>query len=225
MKIDNYIGGELVRPASGQYLENFDPATGQAYSLIPDSDDRDVNLAADAAAAAFSAWEATPPEERFEVLMRLVRLIERDAEELAIAECVDNGKPLALARQMDIPRAAANFRFYATAAMHAFNESHDTTLPGGGRAVNYTLRRPVGVAGCISPWNLPLYLFTWKVAPAIAAPTFGPVPWTMFSTPSGIPASMQSFDRMNAVMGVTSLGFTTTVQPAAIAGATFHVKR
>ncbi len=163
--IDNYIGGELVQPASGEYLDNFDPAIGEVYSLIPDSDDRDVNLAADAAKAAFPAWSATPAEDRFAILMRLVSLIERDAEALALAESIDNGKPVSLARVMDIPRAASNFRFYATAAMHTANESHDTT----GRAINYTLRQPVGVAGCISPWNLPLYLFTWKIAPAIAA--------------------------------------------------------
>jgi aminomuconate-semialdehyde/2-hydroxymuconate-6-semialdehyde dehydrogenase len=164
-KIANYIGGELVEPASGEYLDNIEPATGDVYSLIPDSDDRDVNLAADAARAAFPKWSGTSAEARFEILMRLVALIERDAEELARAESVDNGKPLSLARVMDIPRAASNFRFYATAAMHVSNESHETV----GQAINYTLRQPLGVVGCISPWNLPLYLFTWKIAPAIAA--------------------------------------------------------
>jgi aminomuconate-semialdehyde/2-hydroxymuconate-6-semialdehyde dehydrogenase len=155
----------LVEPASGSYLDNIEPATGETYSLIPDSDDRDVNLAADAARAAFPKWSSTPAEARFEILMRLVALIERDAEELAHAESIDNGKPLSLARVMDIPRAASNFRFYATAAMHIANESHETV----GQAINYTLRQPLGVVGCISPWNLPLYLFTWKIAPAIAA--------------------------------------------------------
>src|SRR5688572_2744319 len=107
----------------------------------------------------------TPPEERFTILMRLVSLIERDLEPLALAESIDNGKPVSLARAVDIPRAVANFRFYATAAMHTWNESHETV----GQAINYTLRQPLGVVGCISPWNLPLYLFTWKIAPAIAA--------------------------------------------------------
>ncbi|HEX6126351.1 MAG TPA: aldehyde dehydrogenase [Pyrinomonadaceae bacterium] len=163
--IENYIGGELVKPASNGYLDNIEPATGSAYSLIPDSDDRDVNLAVDAARTAFAAWSTTSPEARFEILMRLVSFIERDSEELARAETIDNGKPLSLARVMDIPRAASNFRFYATAAMHTANESHETV----GQAINYTLRQPLGVVGCISPWNLPLYLFTWKIAPAIAA--------------------------------------------------------
>ena len=169
LEIMNYISGELVQPASGEYLDNFEPATGEVYSLIPDSDDRDVNLAADAAKAAFPGWSSTPAEDRFVILMSLVGLIERDLEPLASAESKDNGKPVTLARSVDIPRAVANFRFYATAAMHTANESHDTALPNGGQAINYTLRRPIGVAGCISPWNLPLYLFTWKIAPAIAA--------------------------------------------------------
>jgi len=163
--IENYIGGELVKPASGVYLDNFDPATGEVYSQIPDSDDRDVQLAVEAATLAFPAWSRTPAEERFVILMRLVALIERDLESLALAESIDNGKPVSLARSVDIPRAVVNFRFYATAAMHVANESHDTT----GQAINYTLRQPLGVVGCISPWNLPLYLFTWKIAPAIAA--------------------------------------------------------
>ena len=165
LRIENYIGGELVQPASGEYLDNFDPSSGQVYSLIADSDDRDVHLAVEAAKVAFPAWSRTPSEERFTALMRLVALIERDLEPLASAESVDNGKTLAIARTLDIPRAAANFRFYATAAMHTANQSHDTV----GQAINYTLRQPLGVVGCISPWNLPLYLFTWKIAPAIAA--------------------------------------------------------
>lgn len=163
--IENYIGGGLVSPASEEHIDNVEPATGSVYALIPDSDDRDVNLAVDAARAAFPAWSQTSPEARFESLMRIVSLIERDMEDLARAESIDNGKPISLARVMDIPRAAANFRFYATAAMHTANESHETV----GQAINYTLRQPLGVVGCISPWNLPLYLFTWKIAPAIAA--------------------------------------------------------
>lgn len=164
-KIENYIGGELAAPILGRYLDNFEPATGEAYSQIPDSDERDVERAVEAAKAAFPAWSMTPAQERFAILMRMVSLIERDLESLALAESTDNGKPVSLAKAVDIPRAISNFRFYATAAMHTANESHDTT----GSAINYTLRQPLGVVGCISPWNLPLYLFTWKIAPAIAA--------------------------------------------------------
>ena len=166
IQIENYIGGELVQPASGEYLDNFDPSTGEVYSLIADSDDRDVHLAVEAATAAFPAWSNTSAEARHDILMRLVALIERDLEPLALAEAIDQGKAVSLARAVDIPRAVANFKFYATAAMHTANESHDSV---GHNAINYTLRQPLGVVGCISPWNLPLYLFTWKIAPAIAA--------------------------------------------------------
>jgi aminomuconate-semialdehyde/2-hydroxymuconate-6-semialdehyde dehydrogenase len=166
LKIENYIGGELVVPASGDHLDNFDPSTGAVYSQIADSDDRDVHLAVEAAKAAFPGWSNTSAEARHDILMRLVGLIERDLESLALAESIDQGKPLSLARSVDIPRAVSNFKFYATAAMHTENESHDSV---GLNAINYTLRRPLGVVGCISPWNLPLYLFTWKIAPAIAA--------------------------------------------------------
>ncbi len=164
-KIDNYIGGGIVQPASGQYLDNFDPSTGGVYSQIADSDDRDVHLAVEAAAAAFPSWSMTSPEARHDILMRLVGLIERDLESLALAESIDNGKPVSLARVVDIPRAVSNFKFHATAAMHTVSESYETV----GQAINYTLRHSLGVVGCISPWNLPLYLFTWKIAPAIAA--------------------------------------------------------
>lgn len=169
LKIENYIGGELTAPASNEYLDNFDPATGAVYSLIPDSDTRDVERAVEAAKKAFPVWKQTPAEARHDVLIKIAALIERDADALATAESIDNGKPKSLAKAVDIPRAVANFKFYATAAMHFWNESHETNQGNGGRAINYTLRQPLGVVGCISPWNLPLYLFTWKIAPALAA--------------------------------------------------------
>jgi aminomuconate-semialdehyde/2-hydroxymuconate-6-semialdehyde dehydrogenase len=163
--IENYIGGELKTPVSGNYLDNFDPAVGRPYSHTPDSDQRDVELAVDAARAAFREWSGASAESRHDVLMRVSRLIEDSLDELALAESIDNGKPVLLAKSVDIPRAVSNFKFYATAAMHTANESHDMS----GQAINYTLRQPLGVVGCISPWNLPLYLFSWKVAPALAA--------------------------------------------------------
>ena len=164
-KIENYIGGNLSAPVSEQYLDNFNPSTGQVYSLTPDSDKRDVQAAVDAARNAFLAWSSTSAESRHDVMMQISRLIEESLDDLALAESIDNGKPVALAKAVDIPRAMSNFKFYATAAMHTANESHDTS----GQAINYTLRQPLGVVGCISPWNLPLYLFSWKVAPALAA--------------------------------------------------------
>src|SRR5688572_7160250 len=163
-RLANYVGGRFVEPVSGGYIDNVDPATGRVYSLVPDSDERDVGRAVDAAQRAFAAWAAAPAEQRSRVLLKVAELIERDAERVAQAECVDSGKPIALARGLDIPRAAANFRFFATAILHVQSEAHFTD----GRAINYTQRQPRGVAGLISPWNLPLYLFTWKVAPALA---------------------------------------------------------
>jgi len=165
VKICNYINGELIEPALGNYLDNIEPATGRIYSVLPDSDSADVELAVDAAQRAFHGWSRLSAEDRSRYLLKIADLIDSKRELLADAESRDNGKPVSLARTVDIPRASANFRFYATAAMHLANESHDTA----GQAINYTLRQPAGIAGCISPWNLPLYLFTWKIAPALAA--------------------------------------------------------
>ncbi len=135
------------------------------YGQIPDSNEKDVEVAVHAAQQAFPSWSVTPVEERFKILNRIAELIDAGLDELALAETNDNGKPLWLSRKVDIPRASANFRFFATGIMHFAAETH--TMED--RAVNYTLRQPVGVVGCISPWNLPLYLFTWKIAPALAA--------------------------------------------------------
>jgi aminomuconate-semialdehyde/2-hydroxymuconate-6-semialdehyde dehydrogenase len=163
-RIQNYVGGRLVDPMSGKFLDNVEPATGAVYSLVPDSDERDVQAAVDAAERAFPAWSSSAAEQRSRILLKLADLIESHLDHLAQAESIDTGKPIALARSVDIPRAAANFRFFATAILHTSSDAHITD----DRAVNYTLRQPRGVAGLISPWNLPLYLFTWKVAPAIA---------------------------------------------------------
>ncbi len=164
-KIANYIDGELVAPTSGQYLENIEPATGQPYSLIPDSDDTDIANAVAAAKRAWPQWRALSVEQRAQYMENLARAIEDNLTELARAESIDNGKPLALAKSVDIPRAVANFRFFSHAITQFASESHAM----GQTAINYTLRDPIGVVGCISPWNLPLYLFTWKIAPALAA--------------------------------------------------------
>ena len=164
LQIQNFIGGQLIAPISGKYLDNIEPATGKPYSLVPDSDSRDVEAAVAAAEKAFPAWARTPAAERSRLLLRIAELIERDLEKFARAESIDTGKPLALARSLDIPRASSNFRFFATAILHTENEAHVTD----GVAFNFTLRQPRGLAGLISPWNLPLYLLSWKIAPAIA---------------------------------------------------------
>lgn len=164
-QILNYINGQFVDPENGSFLENVNPATGEVYSQTPDSSVEDVQMAVDAAKTAFESWSKTTTETRFKILNRIADLIEENIEALALAESNDNGKPLWLSKKVDIPRASENFRFFATAVMQFASESHNMQ----GRAINYTLRNPIGVVGCISPWNLPLYLFTWKIAPALAA--------------------------------------------------------
>ncbi|GHE57274.1 aldehyde dehydrogenase [Roseivirga thermotolerans] len=164
-RILNYIGGKLVEPQSGGYLDNIEPATGKVYGEIPDSDHQDIELAVQAAEEAFLAWSKTSREERSRCMLRIADLIDDNLEMLAMAEAKDNGKPVKLARSVDIPRASANMRFFATAILHESTEAHQTD----GEALNVTTRSPLGVVACISPWNLPLYLFTWKIAPALAS--------------------------------------------------------
>jgi aminomuconate-semialdehyde/2-hydroxymuconate-6-semialdehyde dehydrogenase len=164
-KILNYIGGELLPPVNGRFMDNFNPATGKVYSLIPDSDAGDIALAVSAARNAFPKWSSTPAEIRAKYLLDIAHRIEAKLEELAMAESVDNGKPISLAKTVDIPRASSNFAFFAHAITQFASESH--FMEEG--YINYTLRQPIGVVGCISPWNLPLYLFTWKIAPALAS--------------------------------------------------------
>jgi aminomuconate-semialdehyde/2-hydroxymuconate-6-semialdehyde dehydrogenase len=164
-QILNYINGELRAPVNNQWLNNIEPATGAVYSQIPSSDADDVALATEAAEKAFQTWSTTPAAERSRIMDRIASLIEEKLPELAAAESKDNGKPLKLASHVDIPRARDNFHFFATGILHFASESHAME----DNAINYTLRTPIGVVGCISPWNLPLYLFTWKIAPALAA--------------------------------------------------------
>ncbi|WP_420388166.1 aldehyde dehydrogenase [Roseivirga sp.] len=164
-RILNYIGGELIAPQSGKYLENVEPATGKVYGEIPDSEAADVDLAVKAAQAAFPVWSKTSRAERSKLMLKVADLIDQNLEELAMAESKDNGKPIKLARAVDIPRASANMRFFATAILHESSEAHQTD----DEAINVTVKSPLGVVGCISPWNLPLYLFTWKIAPALAS--------------------------------------------------------
>ena len=163
--IFNYINGVLQAPVSNQFLENINPATGEVYSLCADSDERDVALAYEAAEAAFPIWSEMPANDRSKILLKIAQLIAEKNDELALAESIDQGKPLWLAKHGEIPRAQSNIHFFATAIEHFASEAH----PMGNHAINYTLRTPIGIVGCISPWNLPLYLFTWKIAPALAA--------------------------------------------------------
>ena len=162
--LQNYIDGRLSPPLQGRYLDVFEPATGRVFAACPDSGDADIDAAVSAAQRAFPAWSALHPEERAGHLHRLANAVQARFEEFVAAESRDAGKPLALARALDIPRAMMNLRFFAAAAAQFASEAH-TNADG----LNYTLRQPLGVVGCISPWNLPLYLLSWKVAPALAA--------------------------------------------------------
>ena len=163
-KILNFIGGEMLEPISGQYFENEDPATGKAYSLVPDSDEKDLERAVAAAKKAFPLWRDMPATQRAAIINKLADLIEQHQEEFIRAESVDNGKPLSLCRAVDIPRSIANLRFFAEAGKDFSGETFKSD-----KAESYTLRQPFGVVATISPWNLPLLLFTWKLAPALAS--------------------------------------------------------
>jgi len=164
-KLQNFINGEYCSPIDNNYIDNYEPATGKVYSLIPNSNEKDVEQAVIASEKAFPIWSGMSNEERGAILLRLSKGIEARMDEFVEAESRDNGKPLSLAAHVDIPRAVSNFHFFATAIEHFASESH--SMQGVG--VNYTLRKPIGIVGCISPWNLPLYLFSWKIAPALAA--------------------------------------------------------
>jgi aminomuconate-semialdehyde/2-hydroxymuconate-6-semialdehyde dehydrogenase len=163
-KILNYINGELIAPKGGEFRENINPAIGKPFSLVPESNRDDFNLALKSAQAAYPIWSKLSNEERSDYLLAIANLIADKLDELALAESTDTGKPLSLAKRVDIPRASKNFKFFAQAITQFGSESYSNT-----ESINYTLRQPLGVVGCISPWNLPLYLFSWKIAPALAA--------------------------------------------------------
>jgi aminomuconate-semialdehyde/2-hydroxymuconate-6-semialdehyde dehydrogenase len=166
VNIQNYIDNSFQNPAKNNWLDNINPAKGEVYGRIPNSTAEDIESAVIAATKAFPSWSQTPLDARSRILIKISELIEDNLEAFSAAESLDNGKPIVLAREVDIPRAASNFRFFGNAITQFASESHESV---GHDAINYTLRQPIGVVGCISPWNLPLYLFTWKIAPAIAA--------------------------------------------------------
>lgn len=164
IKLKNYIGGELVNPKQEAYLDVYSPAEATIYAQVPSSSSEDVEEAVRAAESAFTEWSTMSIDQRSRLLFKLADLIKEDLEELAHCETKDTGKPIQHSRTVDIPRAAENFRFFASAIVGFSSESHIME----GVAVNYTRRAPLGIVGCISPWNLPLYLLSWKIAPALA---------------------------------------------------------
>ncbi len=166
MDIKNYINGEFVNPIKNEWIDNYNPSIGEVYGQTPNSTEEDVEAAYQAAKEAFPSWSNTTLDERSSILSKIAALIKEKLSFLAEAEARDNGKPISLAKAIDIPRASANFQYFANAITQFSSEAHESV---GLNAINFTLRQPIGVVGCISPWNLPLYLFTWKIAPAIAA--------------------------------------------------------
>ena len=165
-KIQNFINGKYVNPISNNWMDNYCPTNGEVYGQIPNSSKEDIEVAYKAAKKAFPEWAQTTLDERSRIIIKISELLEYNLQRFAEAESTDNGKPESLAKSVDIPRAASNFRFFGNAITQFASESHESV---GQDAINYTLRQPIGIVGCISPWNLPLYLFTWKIAPAIAA--------------------------------------------------------
>lgn len=162
-KIANYINGELKTPHSSRYIDDINPSTAETFAQIPISDEEDLKSAISAAEKAFPKWSGLSANERARYLMKISSLIKTNLNELAVAESTDTGKPIQVAKTVDIPRASANMEFFAHAITQFSSESHAVN-----DSINYTLRKPLGVVACISPWNLPLYLFTWKIAPALA---------------------------------------------------------
>jgi aminomuconate-semialdehyde/2-hydroxymuconate-6-semialdehyde dehydrogenase len=163
--LTNFINGEYCQPVNQEYIDNIEPATGLVYGQTPNSDVDDLELAISAAENALPAWRNLLLEQRADYLLKIAQGIEDNLDNLARAEAIDNGKPISLAKTVDIPRAASNFKFFSHACSQFASQAHAMT----NSAINYTLRQPIGIVGCISPWNLPLYLFTWKIAPALAA--------------------------------------------------------
>ncbi len=167
--IQNYINGEFVNPHGQIFIDNINPAKGEIYSLVPDSEHQDVEMAVQAAQKAFGSWSQTPISIRSDYLRKLANKIIENLDQLALAESIDNGKPLSLCKILDIPRASANFKFFADTLIDFHGQSYMTDHNQNQLALNYTTYGPLGVVACISPWNLPLYSLTWKIAPALAA--------------------------------------------------------
>lgn len=164
-RYDNYIGGKWVPPVAGNYFENLSPITGEVFCEVARSDHDDINLALDAAHAVRQQWADTPAAERAAILLRIADRMEANLEHLAVAETIDNGKPLRETRAADLPLAVDHFRYFAgclRAQEGAISDFDPTT-------VAYHFHEPIGVVGQIIPWNFPILMAAWKWAPALAA--------------------------------------------------------
>ena len=162
LQIENFIDGKFITPSNGTYLDNYNPATGEVITKIPNSDNEDVELAVKAAQKALPSWADLPRIKRVEWLRKIAKALELRKDDIAVTESMDTGKPISLAKRVDASRSIANFEFFAEHAEKLVDEEYEMT-----DAINYVVRKPVGVVGLITPWNLPLYLLTWKIAPAL----------------------------------------------------------
>ena len=161
--LQNFIGGEFIAPISNNYLDNFNPATNERLNRIPNSNAKDVALAVKTAKQASSDWQKLTLADRIEWLDKIANAMEEKKGEIARLESLDTGKPITLATNVDATRSITNFRFFAQYCQSL--EEMNFTMED---ATNFVVRKPVGVVGLITPWNLPLYLLTWKIAPALA---------------------------------------------------------
>jgi aminomuconate-semialdehyde/2-hydroxymuconate-6-semialdehyde dehydrogenase len=164
-QLTNFINGKFMQPKTEEYLDVFEPATGQVYSKVPNSSSTDIDVAFQAAKAAFPGWSELTVTDRSQYLHKISELLEHKLDDFANYESRDTGKPVTLAQSVDIPRAIANFRFFAE---YSPTFKFDSEI-NSDQSENRVVHAPLGVVGCISPWNLPLYLFTWKIAPALMA--------------------------------------------------------
>ncbi|HCB16923.1 MAG: 2-hydroxymuconic semialdehyde dehydrogenase [Pseudomonadota bacterium] len=168
-EVKHYINGQYVGSASGRMFDNINPATGEVISQVHEAGEAEVDAAVKAARAALKGpWSKMTIDQRSKILHAVADGINARFDEFLEAECADTGKPKSLASHIDIPRGAANFKVFADMVKNVATEAFEMATPDGTGALNYAVRRPKGVIGVISPWNLPLLLMTWKVGPALA---------------------------------------------------------
>ena len=164
VEIHNYINGQLSEPSDKEYLDVYNPSNGSIFAKCPNSTKEDLDLAVAASNSSFSSWASLKQRERSDYLLKIAELINRDLEKFAKGETIDNGKPYSLSKSLDIPRSIKNLVFFANLASEIEEESYHQE-----NIISQIRRQPLGVVGTISPWNLPLYLFTWKIAPALVS--------------------------------------------------------
>lgn len=168
-KVQHYINGKFIDSQCGEFFDNYNPATAELISKVALGREPEVNAAIAAAKAALTGeWGQMKLNDRIAMMYEIANEIDRRFDDFLEAECLDTGKPYSIARHIDIPRGAANFKVFADTMKSVADEAYRSDTPDGKKMLNYSMRKPKGVIGVISPWNLPLLLMTWKVGPAMA---------------------------------------------------------